>query len=400
MLIRKYRAKNLKEALTQIKQDLGDGATILSTRTVRSGLLRAQLEVTAALPPLESVPKTNKAESLKTGQPPAPQVGLELTQVARFLSPIRQEIRALHTEMKAIAQESRQGERVENTISELRNLLKAIQQSTDPHAGSPVGPILNHLQEKLEASGMRASLVNKVIEQLISQLPPEVEEALACADALAAKVMADELQSTPGLEFCESHRVAALIGPAGVGKTTTLAKIATRAALIHGHSVAIVGCDSDRIGAIRALQDTARLIGVPFQMAQTSADVIRAVDKFAEYQLVLIDTSGYSARDPQAMASLERLLAPAQQVEPYLLLNADMRILEIDANLGGFMDVHPRGLIFTKIDQAVGLGGLYDAASSCGLPVMYLTNGRRVPEDIEEASPERIASLVMGFQYN
>ncbi len=141
------------------------------------------------------------------------------------------------------------------------------------------------------------------------------------------------------------------------------------------------------------------IIGVPVIIAQDAEQLRQALETFSGCcDLILIDTSGNSARDPQEMAELEQLLPDT--VEVMLVINADMRGLEIDTTLAGFRRVQPRGLIFTKLDQAVGLGAIYEAAACSELPVIYLTNGRRIPEDIEDATPELISSLILGFQYN
>jgi flagellar biosynthesis protein FlhF len=191
----------------------------------------------------------------------------------------------------------------------------------------------------------------------------------------------------------------ALCGPSGGGKTTTLAKIATRAALVHRRRVAIVGCDGDRLGAMRALADTAELIGVPFVAAPDARGLVGALARIGPQDLVLIDTSGHSPRETAAISALRGTLEEAG-AEPLLVLNADMRVLEIDASIASFGALSPRALVLTKIDQAVALGALYDAAVSSGLPVMYLGCGRRIPEDLEPAEPQRIVSLVLGFQFN
>lgn len=391
VLIRKYRAKNLKEALAQIKDDLGDAATILTTRTVRSGLMSSQLEVTATLPPMQTPVATAAPPSLP---PPAP--SLQVQDVARFLSPLRQDVRAIYGEVRALAASSKRVEQVEDAVGELRDLLRTLRQSSQP--SPPMAPLVS-LQEKLLDSGMRASLVERLLDAVSTQLPPDSLEAEACAAGLAAAAMSADLRCSPPLEQCAPPCRAALIGPSGVGKTTTLAKIATRAALVHDRSVAVVGCDSERIGAMRSLREMAQLIGIPFEAARDADDLCRVLDRLAGSDLILVDTSGHSPRDAAAIAALRRMLAEAD-VEPLLVLNADMRIAELDANLASFAMVQPRALIFTKIDQAVGLGGLYDAALSSELPVMYLTCGRRIPEDIEEATPERVASLVLGLQLN
>ncbi len=399
MLIRKYKGKNLKDALAQVKSDLGDEATIISTRTIRAGLLRSQLEVTATLPPVESSgfpPQRAARPDPKPAAPDVPSISLEVQHVARFLSPLRQEIRALHSDLKVLADHSSYSS--DNTLDELRDLLKALQQ-TEPEDSSPNPEVFDQLEQKLQASGIRVALINRILQSVGEQLPTDPTEAEACSNALATKVIQDDLSCISPLENTALPRVVALVGPAGVGKTTTIAKIAARAALIHNQKVALIGCDTERIGALRSLEETANLIGIPFGQAHNAEELERAVAALAGNDLILIDTSGHSHREIEALSELHSTLARVQ-AEPILLLNVDMRVLEIDPVLESYSQLAPKSLILTKIDQAVGLGGLYDIAFSSHLPVMYLTNGRQIPEDIEAASSGRMASLIMGLQYN
>jgi flagellar biosynthesis protein FlhF len=439
MLIRKYRARNLKEALRQVKADLGESAAILSSRTIPCGLFGSQLEVTATLPPMQKpggYAKTGRSAApggtvVQTAEPPpAPpppkRPGVELEQVVRFLSPLRQEIRAVHKEIRALAGEraASDGLTMESALEEIRDLRKMIEAmkaeaqqakhqpvvrpsevvadaivADEAPEPSPQGEVLERLGEKLLSSGMRSSLAQQVLEAVAGDLPDDPEQARFCAEPLAAQVIGEGLTCVPPLEQSEGPRVVAFIGPTGVGKTTTLAKVATRAALIQQRRVGVIGCDSERIGAGPTLQSLAEMIGVPCRMATDADELGQAIRELGECELILVDTSGVSARDTEAMEELARLLGDTA-VEPCLLLNADMRSLELDSNLVGFAATRPRFVVFTKVDQAVELGVLYDGAVSSGLPVMYLTNGRRIPEDIEDATPERIASMVLGFQYN
>jgi flagellar biosynthesis protein FlhF len=413
MLVRKYRAKNLKEALGQVKADLGDGATILATRHVRAGLLRTQLEVTAALAPLDTpAARAPRPAPAALERPPAPPLSLEINQVARFLSPLRQELRALHTEVRALAagRDVQGTEQVQGTLSELRELLHVLQAPAPDDVTLaptlPPAPVIAaepaaivRLRERLQRTGMAPEQRTALLERVAARLPADAAEALACVDGLAASVIAGELRCTTPVELAGSPRVVALVGPAGVGKTTTLAKIAARAALVHGRRVAIIGCDTERIGALRALEDVARMVGIESRAARDEDALREALAELDDHELVLVDTSGHSVRDAEALTTLGRTLAGVG-AEPCLLLNADLRAVELDVAVSAFAAVRPRALILTKVDQAIGLGGLYDAACLSGLPVMYLTNGRRIPEDISEVSPDGLASLVMGLHLN
>ena len=446
MLIRKYRAKYLKEALKRVKADLGDEATVLSSRTIKVGLLSKQIEVTATMasmsggvlsprpapapapaagpggvpsptlpgrgyappPPLRRPPvRTGKAKVKARANPmikARPDPGMQ-----RVLSPLRKEIRALSSEIKTLANDSENSSRIVDSLDELRLLLGALKDA--PMAGQrrhatrdeqqERNSVLGLLAEQLVDSGMRPSLVRDVVRRVEDVMPQDAEDASTCLENLAAQVMAADMSSVPAVERHEGPcRAVAVVGPTGVGKTCTLIKIATRASLVHGLRVAVVAGDTQGIGAIKALSETARIIGLPCRLAETADDLAAAVRELGQHSdLVLVDTCGCTGRDEAGVQQLQAFLGQTP-VEPILLLNADMRCLEIDANLRGFSRLEPAALIFTKLDQAMELGGLYDAATSSSLPVMYLTNGRRIPEDIEEATPEKVASQIMGFSYN
>ena len=448
MLIRKYRAKNLKEALKRVKADLGEEATVLSSRKVKVGLLSREVEVTATMASMSGgyLSRRTGAGALSSAQPaasaadalPSPampargygpppplrrppvkagkskaRAGLKAQSalkarpdpgMQRMISPLRKEIRALSSEIKTLANDTENSSRIVDSLDELRRLLGALKESP-PRSSAPEeethSSVLEILLDQLTESGMRLSLVQDVVKRVAAIMPLDVEDASTCLENLAAKVMAEDMRTVPALEnHSGPARAVMLVGPTGVGKTSTLIKIATRASLVHGLRVGVVAGDTRGIGAIKALSETARLIGLPCRVAETAADLAEAVRELSQQSdLVLVDTAGCSGRDEAAIEQLQGFMGDAP-VEPLLLLNADMRCLEIDANQRGFSRLAPTALIFTKLDQAMELGGLYDAVMSSSLPMMYLTNGCRIPEDIEEATPEKVASQIMGFSYN
>ena len=171
MLLRKYRGKNLKDAIRQVKADLGESATIVSTKTVSAGLFGSQLEVTATLAPsVKAEPKP--VEPVQQLAAPS----LEVHQVARFLSPIRNEIRSLNRQVRALANEQKQGGKVEDALDELMEMLKAIQLNPECAVSmqQAVEPeVLQKLRQKLHHSGMRDSHAELVLERVQDQLPED-----------------------------------------------------------------------------------------------------------------------------------------------------------------------------------------------------------------------------------
>ncbi|MCC6748501.1 MAG: hypothetical protein IT371_12630 [Deltaproteobacteria bacterium] len=404
MLIRKYSGKNLREALARVKADLGDEATVLDTRTVRDGLLSSRVEITAALSPLPMPPATMQP-------PPAPARPArpegreahaqgtpvtEVQQIARFLSPIRQEIRALRSEMQAMRTVQEAQPQGHGQVTELTNLLRRVHGET---GGRSEPSQLAALRRRLEENGMTGGTVEELVRVLERELAVGTATSQAEVDHAARELLEGTIQTLPVLESSDGPRVAALVGPAGVGKTTLLAKIAARAALVHDRRVGIIGCDVDRIGAVQVLGLAADAIGIPWRCAGDAASLRRGLADLSDRDLILVDTSGQSPRHVDALMELGDLLDGAE-VERHLVLNADLRSLELECTTQAFSLLQPSSISFTRLDQAVALGGLYEAMRESRLPAMYLSHGRRVPEEIEAATPGRLATLAMGLNLN
>jgi flagellar biosynthesis protein FlhF len=324
---------------------------------------------------------------------------MTVQQIASFISPLQTELRALRDEMQALVRESKSTGKAADQIQQLTGLLTAIRGGE----GFEDNELLRGLEQRLIRGGVGRESARELIEAIRPDLPQDEAEARLCVNVLAAREVRKAIKAATPLEdvpLRSSATVAAFVGPPGVGKTTTLAKIAARAALIHQRRVAIIGCDLQRVGAVQQLNATANAIGLPSRAVRDAEDLMQTVASFSSrVDLMLIDTGGLSARDPQALQDTMRMLSMAR-AEAHLLINADIRSLELDCILQGFEALQPRSLIITKVDQAIGHGAIYEAARRSALPVMYLADGPKVPDDLEQASPQRVASLVMGVQYN
>lgn len=198
-------------------------------------------------------------------------------------------------------------------------------------------------------------------------------------------------------------RVVALVGPTGVGKTTTIAKLAARDALIHGRRVGLVSLDNHRVGGAEQLSRYAELIGIPFEVASDVAGLRAALARMSSADRVYIDTAGRAPRERSAHVELlGRLAGGGAGVAVALCVPAASRSTELAAVLEAHVDaaagfgsprgsLRPRALIVTKLDEAVLVGAAIAAAVATELPIAWLTTGQRVPEDLELATAERLA---------
>jgi flagellar biosynthesis protein FlhF len=200
------------------------------------------------------------------------------------------------------------------------------------------------------------------------------------------------------LQLCASgSRVAALIGPTGVGKTTTVAKLAARATLVENKRVAIVSDDDVRIGGTAALRAYANVLGVPMTTSTAEGGLAHALARFAAADLVLIDTAGLSPGRAQDFGELARRLGRAgEPVTTHLCVAASTRNEELDRILHLYGAASPHAVLPTKLDEAVAIGTVLAARTRLGVPLSFATTGQQVPDDIALASPDFIIDLLLG----
>ncbi len=193
-----------------------------------------------------------------------------------------------------------------------------------------------------------------------------------------------------------ARRVVALVGPTGVGKTTTVAKLAARFKLQHGLRVGLLTVDTYRIAAIEQLKTYADIIDLPLAVGGDPESARRALDELGAVDLVLVDTAGRSPKDQPKIHELGELLTRLRPDEVHLVLSASTSRRSLRATADQFAPARPDRLILTKLDEAETLGAFAAILGRSERPVSYLTTGQSVPDDIEEADRGRLARLIVG----
>jgi flagellar biosynthesis protein FlhF len=226
---------------------------------------------------------------------------------------------------------------------------------------------------------------------LAAQLAHEIPADLGSQEALRAlvKLFGERLPLVPW-DMTDRGGIFAVVGPTGVGKTTSIAKIAARFVLRHSvEELGLISTDTYRIGARQQLFNFARILRAPLHVAETAADMRRVLDGFGKKKLVLIDTAGMSQRDVRLANQFQTLKIEDHRVQTVLALSAGADRGCLAEALKVFNAATPEALIVTKLDEATALGGVLSLAIRSGLPIAYLTDGQRVPEDLHLASPKR-----------
>jgi len=259
-----------------------------------------------------------------------------------------------------------------------------------PRSEVPAAPrreVRNDVADRLRQAGISAALGERVLASASGH------RGLDALDAAAA-ALAREIPVLPPRPRSSGARVVALVGPTGVGKTTTIAKLAGRL-VQQRRRVALVTLDTYRIGAVEQLRAYADLLGAPCEVAFTPAEATRAAARFADRDAVLFDTTGRSPRDSERLAELASTLRVVGGVETLLCVSSAASAESLADTAARFAGSAPAGLVVTKLDETDRCGPAFSLAAERRLPVAFLCAGQEVPTDLERASAERIARLCL-----
>ncbi|MGD9127278.1 MAG: flagellar biosynthesis protein FlhF [Planctomycetia bacterium] len=387
MELKTYRAANMQEALMLVRHDLGPEASVLHTREVRTGRLfgllpgRRQIEVTASLS--VQVPSRLPA-SIQTPPKPEPETPLRPT----FHNP--GPIAPLPPKPPGLT------DAIDSQLSNLQHMVQNLSREPGVSPCRDLPDTLFHLFTELIDADVNEKLAQEIIDQVRHETPyDEMRDPMMVRARVARMIERDievsgPIQVTPG-----KHRVVALVGPTGVGKTTTIAKLAANYRLRKRHNVGLITVDTYRIAAVEQLRTYADIIDLPMQVVSTPREMRDAVRRLSGLDLILMDTAGRSPRDEIKIQELKAFLSEAEADEVHLVLSgvAGHRTLEQTADR--FAAVGTTSMILTKLDEATGLGNLLPLLRSKKLPLSYLTNGQNVPDDIATAEPAALTQMIL-----
>lgn len=392
----------MQEALSLARGELGDEAVVLNTRQVKAGGLlglagSSKVEVTAAAddvvePPsaadgptpcyVASAPVAMSTMGVSVAERPVVrdpgQYHLPEAAPGAHTPSANPEIAQLRLELKQLG-------------SLVQGLLNARTSVTDPpvhrSCEGSLRPPKDGLTPLLLMLGVEEELARQFMPELL-----DIGDGNALQSALAAvmRPYAKPLSVGNG-----SPRVVALVGPTGVGKTTTLAKLAARFSLEQGKRVALVTADTFRIGAVEQLRTYARIMGVPLEIALSPEEVREGVAKHSDCDLVLVDTVGRSHRNAEHLSELKGFLDSTGGIETHLVVAASLAAEIQNEVIESFAIFSPARLVFTKLDESACRGCLVNLPLKTGLGISCTTAGQNVPQDIQFADANAIArSLV------
>lgn len=311
----------------------------------------------------------------------------------------RAPVGAMHSSSRMVSN----ADAMHNELSAIKHMVGEVLQRQSIGRSAPIPSMPQQLFEyylKLVAQDISEELADRILDDVRGELGPE-----GCEDAGA--VQAAILQHLSGYIPCAETPVSpyspdgrpltvALIGPTGVGKTTTVAKLAASFKLRHGRKVGLITADTYRIAAVDQLRTYANIIGLPLQVVLTPADMRQAVRSFSDCDVILIDTAGRSQRDHSRLEELRAFLDAASPHEVHLVLSstASEKVLLQESEAFGAVGVDK--IVLTKLDEAVSFGMLVNVIRKVGKELSFFTTGQEVPDHIELGRPDRLAELILG----
>jgi flagellar biosynthesis protein FlhF len=425
MQVEKITAPTMADAMKEVKRRLGDEAVILETRTRVArrwwGLRKNEyVEVTAGLG-VNVPPRRSNAAAAPTRKPPAPvqrsvqvppNVVRDLTGAARAYGTARNGNAGAGSTAVAEAPAQAPGKALLQTpaaqsvammsftgeLNELKSIVKQLVGEVR-HRSTPQVPdeLFEHYMELINHE-VSEELATDVVRRVQQNAKPE---QLANAEWVRERIVEQIEKIVPVSGPIERRKpvgphIVALIGPTGVGKTTTVAKLAANLKLRERKSVGLITIDTYRIAAIDQLRKYAELIGVVLQVVSSPEDIAAAIEAMSDCEYVLIDTAGRSPSDALKLNELKRFLDAANPDEIHLVLSTTCGKASAQMAIERFGPLGVDKVICTKVDEAAQLGVLLSVCRKLNKGLSYITTGQDVPDDIEVTQAKRLARLILG----
>jgi flagellar biosynthesis protein FlhF len=407
MQVKRFFAADMRTAMKLVRDELGADASIIGNRRVAGGVeLTAALDYQIPAAPARQANPALEAE-LRQTQAKIASAQAELVSRAQGNADKDRQLLGAPPSMPpaSLAAALQQPQAAPAAVSDQRALdamrfeLHGLRELIEVQLGSIAwGQLQNrrpqqaNLWRRLQRMGLSAELAKALLERVANIAEPRQAWRMLLAH-LAHAI------KTPKQEPMDEGGVIALVGPAGMGKTTTLAKLAARYVLKYGaQHIALVSLDSYRIGAQEQLKTLGRILGVPVTLVDPGQSLTQALAPLARKRVVLIDTAGLPGNDPALRMQLETLASRGVKAKNYLVMAATSQSQVLKAAYHSYKQCGLSGCILTKADEATSLGEVLGLAISQRLPVAYLTDGPRIPDDLHVPRSHQLVSRAVGLQ--
>lgn len=409
MIIKKFQAKTEDEAVTQAKKELGENVVVMNVRMVKpKGLFKwfksPIVEVMVA--------KEEETEAAHAKEQTEKMQTENLKDVIASIDKLRQlgEGSKELSEKKTLpAEEAVLEERLENIQNLLEEKLKKQEDKTNEQEKEKAGEEKNNEMTEFIRLLYNTMIENEVHEKYANQMIDEVEQNFG--ENMQVEYVLSHIYQKMVLKFGKVEpitpaekkgpKVIFFLGPTGVGKTTTLAKIASQFSVSGNKKIALFTADTYRISATDQLKTYANILGVPFHIIYSVDEMKSCLENYKEYDYVLIDTAGHSPNNVERRRDMNEFIhafGGEVETEVYLVLSATTKYRDLVNITDTYTEITDYKMIFTKLDETTVLGNLLNLKIHTGAPLSYVTNGQNVPDDIELFQPQEAVRKILGGQ--
>ncbi len=412
MIIKKFQGKTETDATEQAKKELGANVVIMNVRNVKkkgifSFLKKQMVEVTVALEEENerSVPvKPEEKVSLEESVP----VPVNKAQPIFSQETIRQF--ELSAELPKVEEkgEKAKTKAIEEKLDNLQNLLEQKLQKTESEVvanetiteekSSELMKFEKLLYSKMIDNEVNETYANQIIDEMEKNVKPNMPFDQALANIYQKMILKFGKPETIS-PAQNGPKVVFFIGPTGVGKTTTIAKIASKFSVEGKRKVALLTADTYRIAAAEQLRTYADILEVPFRVIYTVEEVENSLKDFKDYDYIFVDTAGHSHQNETQKANMNEFIHSVDgkvEKEVYLVVSATTKYRDLLSIADSYSEMTEYKLIFTKLDETVTLGNLLNLKLYTNAPLSYVTCGQNVPDDIEQFNPQKTVKLLLG----
>lgn len=380
MRIKTYMADNMQEAFYKVKKDMGDDAIILQTKQVKKGgflgLFAKPMVEVVAVKDVKLSPNFNRPKSSKN----------------------------ILDKTKSKSKSDKSGkqnlENIKNDIDEVKGLLQALYKNQHTQLNIPYESLSGHLKKYYTI--MKNMYVNSdIIKSILKQTTDTLSKEDLNDEKKVVKVIRDQIAKKIGkvepIKLQDnSNTIVAFVGPTGVGKTTTIAKLAANYTLYHDKKVAMVTADTFRVGAVEQLKLYGDLLEIPVIVLYSPSDITDVLQNLNEYDLTLVDTMGSSPNNKMQIKKVKGFLEKLNPTDIHMVISATTKNQDIYDILNNYSELNYQKLIITKLDETTTYGFILNILDRSDCNLSYVTTGQNVPDDIEMANVENMVNLILG----
>lgn len=396
MLIKKYIVNNMNEAMVRIRYELGNNAVIISQRKIRKpgfkGLFSPKMiEVTAAVENSEKKNNAavknnalqNKVEEILRNKPVQKQPEVNKTEVNN--AKVNETVSAEKNDTK---QDNKNAIDAAELIKEMQDMKNIIEKMADKSNVKEVSECDKELNKIFRDNDFDDDVIEYIINEYKNKFDDKDENYIENLKSI--------IREKIEIEDLDIKGKMILVGPTGVGKTTTIAKLAGKLALIDKKKVGLITIDTYRIGAVEQLKTYAEIMNIPFKVVITLKDMDEAMEEFKDCDVILIDTTGRSSKNTMQISELRAFVDKVKTDNISLVISATTKNRDIAPIIEGFESLNYKNVIITKLDETTVYGSIINIMLKCKRPVKFFTVGQNVPDDIKLLPKEKIIDLSLG----